>query len=50
MERAKAAFLEKLWEEGLRLDLCTQCGLCEHRCPNALPARRIFPRMLILDP
>jgi len=42
MESAKAAFMEKQWEEGLRLDLCRQCGLCESRCPNALPVRKII--------
>jgi predicted aldo/keto reductase-like oxidoreductase len=42
MESARAAFREKQWEEGLRLDLCTQCGVCESRCPNGLPVRRMI--------
>ncbi|MHC4883894.1 MAG: aldo/keto reductase [Planctomycetota bacterium] len=37
MEGAKQAFLDKQWEDGLRLDRCTACGACESRCPNQLP-------------
>lgn len=37
MAQAKQAFVEKQWEEGLRLDKCVKCGLCATRCPNHLP-------------
>jgi uncharacterized protein len=39
---AKKAFQEKQWEEGLRLDRCTQCGTCSARCPNHLPLDQII--------
>jgi predicted aldo/keto reductase-like oxidoreductase len=42
MPEAKSAFREKQWEEGLRLDKCTQCGLCETRCPNNLDVLSII--------
>lgn len=42
MEEAKAAFREKQWEDGLRLDRCTSCGECESRCPNQLPVTDII--------
>ena len=43
MESAKAAFQEKQWEDGLRLDKCVSCGVCSSRCPNALPLTEIIP-------
>ena len=42
MDEAKIAFNEKQWEEGLRLDKCTQCGLCAKRCPNNLDVLSII--------
>ncbi len=42
MEGAKDAFLGKQWEDDLQLSLCTGCGECETRCPNALPVRDII--------
>lgn len=42
MPEAKDAFNKKQWEDGLRLDKCRQCGLCEQRCPNKLPVSRII--------
>lgn len=42
IKEAKSAFLEKQWEDGLRLDKCVSCGLCENRCPNSLPLSRII--------
>jgi predicted aldo/keto reductase-like oxidoreductase len=42
MDEAAEAFRDKQWEDGLRLDRCTQCGECETRCPNALPIREII--------
>jgi predicted aldo/keto reductase-like oxidoreductase len=36
MDSAKKAFIEKQWEEGLQLNKCVKCGLCEKRCPNGL--------------
>ena len=44
MNDAKDAFLEKQWEDDLRLDLCKFCGECESRCPNKLPVRDIIRR------
>jgi len=42
LEAAKRAFIEKQWEDGLRLDRCTACGRCEERCPNRLPTTQII--------
>lgn len=39
---AREAFLQKQWEDGLRLDRCESCGLCASRCPNALDVVRII--------
>jgi predicted aldo/keto reductase-like oxidoreductase len=49
---AKTAFQNKQWEDGLRLDRCTECGLCEKRCPNGLQVRKIIndARKLMYDP
>ena len=41
-ESAKDAFQQKQWENGLRLDNCTYCGLCASRCPNHLPLMDII--------
>jgi len=43
LKEAKTAFLEKQWEDGLRLDKCVSCGLCESRCPNSLQLSKIIP-------
>jgi predicted aldo/keto reductase-like oxidoreductase len=40
--QAKNAFLEKQWEDGLRLDRCTLCLTCAKRCPNQLPLKEII--------
>lgn len=42
MEEAKKAFLEKQWEDGLKLERCRECGLCGKRCPNRLPLKEII--------
>ncbi len=42
MQEAKTAFREKQWEEGLRLDRCQSCGVCETRCPNGLKVTEII--------
>ena len=42
MEEAKKAFKNKQWEDGLRLDRCKKCGICESRCPNNLPVMEII--------
>jgi predicted aldo/keto reductase-like oxidoreductase len=39
---ARKAFLDKQWEDGLRLNRCVSCGECESRCPNRLPVKRII--------
>ena len=44
MNEAKEAFNGKQWEDGLGLDRCTFCGLCESRCPNGLPVTDIIKR------
>jgi predicted aldo/keto reductase-like oxidoreductase len=43
MAEAREAFQEKQWEEGLRLDRCVRCGICQSRCPNSLPLMEIIP-------
>lgn len=43
MEDAREAFIEKQWEDGLRLDRCKECMICANKCPNALPLSRIIP-------
>jgi predicted aldo/keto reductase-like oxidoreductase len=42
MDEAKKAFNAKQWEDGLKLDQCIQCGLCQERCPNDLPVMQII--------
>ena len=42
MEDAKTQFIQKQWEDGLRLDRCVQCGKCEKKCPNGLPLSKII--------
>ena len=42
LESAKKAFNSKQWEDGLKLDKCVQCGICEKRCPNHLPVMKII--------
>lgn len=42
MDSAKKSFLDKQWEDGLKLDNCVQCGICEKRCPNSLPVMDII--------
>ena len=42
MESAKKAFMEKQWEDGLKLDNCVRCGICEKRCPNRLAVLEII--------
>jgi ferredoxin len=42
IREAKSAFMGKQWEDGLRLDKCISCGVCESRCPNALPLGMII--------
>ncbi len=42
MVSAVEAFREKQWEDGLRLDKCTGCGLCAARCPNGLDLHGII--------
>jgi Fe-S oxidoreductase len=42
MNEARQAFLDKQWEDGLRLDKCTACGLCASRCPNGLDVVRLI--------
>ncbi len=42
MPQAKEAFIEKQWEDGLRLDRCISCGVCETRCPNRLNVTAII--------
>jgi len=42
LESARKAFNSKQWEAGLKLEKCSDCGLCEKRCPNALPVREII--------
>ncbi len=48
MEEAKAEFNAKQWEDGLRLDKCTGCGLCSSRCPNQLPLGEIIRAAQVL--
>jgi len=43
MENAREAFIEKQWEDGLRLDRCKECMMCAKRCPNSLPLSKIIP-------
>ncbi len=42
MNEAKDAFIEKQWEDGLKLENCSSCGKCEERCPNNLPVTKII--------
>jgi hypothetical protein len=42
MAQAKKAFLDKQWEDGLRLDRCKACGACQLKCPNQLPVTSII--------
>ena len=44
LREAKKAFLDKQWENGLKLENCTSCGICESRCPNSLPLQEIIGR------
>jgi len=37
LQHARKAFIDKQWEDGLKLDKCKACGLCASRCPNGLP-------------
>ncbi len=39
---AKKTFLQNQWNDTLRLDRCTSCGLCRERCPNRLPLEAII--------
>lgn len=48
MAEAKNAFIEKQWEEGLRLDRCKSCGVCEARCPNRLKVTSIIEDAKVL--
>jgi uncharacterized protein len=40
--QAKKQFLQNQWNDTLRLDRCTSCGLCAQRCPNRLPLETII--------
>ncbi len=42
LAEARKAFVDKQWEDGLRLDRCKACGVCESRCPNRLPVVTII--------
>ncbi|MHC4563380.1 MAG: aldo/keto reductase [Planctomycetota bacterium] len=42
MDEAKTAFNNTQWQDGLCLNRCTYCGLCESRCPNKLPVVEII--------
>ncbi len=44
MDEAREAFNGHQWQDGMRLDNCTYCGLCESRCPNGLPVVDIIKR------
>jgi uncharacterized protein len=42
IKQAKKTFLQSQWNDTLRLDRCTSCGLCRQRCPNRLPLEAII--------
>jgi predicted aldo/keto reductase-like oxidoreductase len=42
VKQAKKQFLQSQWNDTLRLDRCTSCGLCRERCPNHLPLETII--------
>jgi uncharacterized protein len=39
---AKKGFLEKQWDNSMRLDRCAFCGTCSKRCPNRLALHDII--------
>ncbi|MBD3420064.1 MAG: hypothetical protein GF398_08115 [Chitinivibrionales bacterium] len=41
-EHARKEFRNKQWEDGLRIDKCKQCGICDSRCPNGLEVMKII--------
>jgi uncharacterized protein len=42
MESAKTAFQRVQWNVRYNLNNCTECGICEQKCPNSLPVRDII--------
>jgi predicted aldo/keto reductase-like oxidoreductase len=42
VKQAKKTFLQNQWNDTLRLDRCTSCGLCRQRCPNRLPLEAVI--------
>ncbi len=42
LDSAKETFNKRQWDDGIKLNNCVQCGICEKRCPNNLPVLQLI--------